>query len=326
METSIGKLPGEFDAAVEQQRIATLFVRFPASLISALVGILLTFVLLLPASHPDLIKAWAAFMLATLGLRGWAWYMFKNTNPDLIFSRRWEWMYACGMGLTGLGWALLNGPLYPTLPSLQGLVMMMTVFVALTGMIYSAVSRPAFLLFVLPTLLSAIARYVEASHASVESLFGATGCAIVTTVIYRSLNKFSVDQIRRQVESDALLAEQQAIFQSATMGIGVVRDERIVKCNQRLGEVFGHRLQQLQEMQLDGLFFDQAEYAEFRIEIKRCFEADQPVQTIRRMLRGDGSHFWAELSGRQMQGDSKGRSVWLVADVTMRVGTERQSG
>jgi PAS domain S-box-containing protein len=325
MDVSLGHAPGEFDSAVEQQRIGALFVRFPASLISALVGILLTFVVMLPAARPDLIKAWAAFMLATLGLRGWTWYMFRNTDPDLLLARRWEWMYAFGMGLTGLGWALLNGPLYPVVPSLQGLVMMMTVFVALTGMIYSSVSHMATLLFVLPTLLSAIIRFVEASQASVGSLFGATGCAIVTAVIYRSLNKFSVEQIRRQVESDALLAEQQAIFQSATMGIGVVKDERIIKCNQRLGELVGHRLQKLQSMPLDGLFFDQVEYAGFREEIRRNFEADQPVQTVQRMLRGDGSHFWAELSGRQMQGDSKGRSVWLVADVTMRVGAGRQS-
>ena len=155
----------DFERTVERQRIGTLFERLPSSLGSVVVGILLVFVFFLPTTDADLIKAWAAFMLTTLAVRGWIWYMFRNSAPSPAGARRWEWAYAFGMALTGIGWSTLNGPLYPAGGQLQGLVMIMTVIVSFAGMIYSSVSHVAFLLFVLPTLSSAMARYIAVSNA-----------------------------------------------------------------------------------------------------------------------------------------------------------------
>ena len=46
-------------------------------------------------------------------------------------------------------------------------------------------------------------------------------------------------------ERNACSSEQQAIFQSASQGIAVVSGGHIVKCNHRLGEMLGRRLQEL---------------------------------------------------------------------------------
>ena len=144
-------------------------------------------------------------------------------------------------------------------------------------------------------------------------------------MIHRTLNKFAVLLIRRQVESESLLAEQQAIFQTTTMGIAVISSQRIVKCNQRLGQLFGRSLQDLQTLPLTALFANQSEAGEFIQESAAAFDAGKSMLSIHRMHRSDGSDFWGELSGRQMQGDETGRSVWLIADVTMRVSRERQA-
>jgi PAS domain S-box-containing protein len=43
-----------------------------------------------------------------------------------------------------------------------------------------------------------------------------------------------------------------------------------------------------------------------------------------RLRRADGSEFWAEFSGRKMAGGPT-HSVWMIADVTLRVANEQRA-
>lgn len=87
-------------SAIERQRIEALYSRLPGSITSILVGVLVTFVLLMPTGDENLLKAWAAYMLTTMALRGWIWHQFRNIDIDNAKLKRWEWGYVVGMGLT----------------------------------------------------------------------------------------------------------------------------------------------------------------------------------------------------------------------------------
>lgn len=307
-----------FATAVERQRIETLFARMPGAIVSILIGVLLTFVLILPGSSAELMKAWAAFMLTTLALRGWIWTQFRGSiiPPDQI--RRWEWACAVAMGLTGTGWAMLCGPLFPDDPPLQRFIWMMLVVIANTGLVLAAASRIAFVFFVIPTLIPALWRFVEVNGSSPATLTATIGCLGVTIVMHQSVRSMVMEHLKKQVEAEQLLAEQQAIFQSATIGIGVFDGTKLIKCNPRFGELFGRGQQAATE--IDAIeFFAQPEEAErFLTWATGEFAAVRTARSMERMRRADGSQFWAEISGRRMYYGDSIRDLWMVNEAAMQ--------
>lgn len=305
-------------SAIERQRIEALYSRLPGSIASILVGVLLTFVLLIPTGSEDLLKAWAAYMLTTLALRGWLWHQFRSLNIDNAHLTRWEWGNAVGMGLTGFGWALVCGPLFPAELHLQNFVWVMVIVVAYTGMVLAATSRLSFALFVIPTLFPALWRFVELNGATAAATIGAAGCIAVVAVMHQSMHGLLMMHLRKQVEAEQLLAEQNAIFQSATIGIGVFEASRLIKCNPRFGELFGRTLHASTRLPASELFADQADAERFTEWAQGEFEAARTARTMERMRRADGSQFWAELSGRRMYYGDVVRDLWMVSEAPLQ--------
>ncbi len=78
-----------------------------------LIGVFLCALVLFGTVDLDILKAWAVYMLSVMGVRAWIWYMFSKADRDSETVNRWEWLFAFGALLTGLGWGALLGPLYP---------------------------------------------------------------------------------------------------------------------------------------------------------------------------------------------------------------------
>lgn len=313
----------EFSVNIERRRIEALFERLPGNVISLLLGVVLVFMFMLPHAPEGLLKAWAAIMLSSVAVRAWVWHVFRSSVIPLEQLPRWEWGYSAGMLLTALGWGLLCGPLFPSEPGLQGFILMLCIIVAFSGMVFASVSRPAFVLFIIPTILPAMFRYVSLNaNAPLMAYAGAAVCLAVLLMIHRTLHTFSMQLLYKQAETEHLLAEQNAIFQSTSLAIAIFSEGRIVKCNQRMGELFGRNLQSIYQLYAAQLFAQVNDGERFMETVKAEFEVGQTVHSIERMRRGDGSEFWAELSGRRMGEQTPARSVWLIDDVTMRKGRE----
>ena len=283
--------------AIERQRVEALYSRLPGSIASMLLGVAVTFALLMPTGDEDLLKIWAAYMLTTLALRGWIWHQFRTMDIDIAQLRGWEWGHALGMLLTGLGWATVCGALFPTEAHLQNYIWLMIIVVAYTGVVLAATSRLSFVLFVTPTLLPALWRFVELNHATMAALIGAAGCLAVVGVMHQSMHSLLMKHLRKQVEAEQLLVEQNAIFQSATVGITL------------------HASTQLPSSEL---FADQADASRFADWSSAEFEAARTARTMERMRRADGSQFWAELSGRRMYYGDVVRDLWMISEAPVQ--------
>ncbi len=313
--------------AAEIHRVEVLFSRLPTSIISVLLATLLCFVGLFDAVGLDLLKAWAAYMLSALGVRAWIWYMFGKADRQIGNIARWEWMFAVSAFFTSLGWGALFGPLYPpsTHPDVQVFVLLVVVVTAFTGSFLLAISRITFWLFSIPTMLPAFVHYAFISgHPARWALSAAIICVIILILIQRTLYRSATESFQRSTEAESLLEEQQAIFDSSPLGIAVIDNKQVIKCNARLGDMLGRRIQELTTASLQAHFVNAEEANQFLADRASAFDKGRLAQGMYRLRRADGTQFWAEFSGRQMAG-SHARSVWMIADVTLRVANERRA-
>ncbi|MDP2793225.1 MAG: PAS domain-containing protein [Sulfurisoma sp.] len=124
-----------------------------------------------------------------------------------------------------------------------------------------------------------------------------TVVALLGVVLILQRNQYTavMENLQRRVESETLLEEQQAIFQSTSQGIALVRGSHIVKCNQRLGEMLGHRLRDIYALGFAEHFIDRAEFDRAVAESQDAFSRHRNYHGMARLRRADGGEFRAEL-------------------------------
>ncbi len=126
--------------------------------------------------------------------------------------------------------------------------------------------------------------------------------------------KEEIEAQRRSIS--AILDEQNAIFESVTSGIVVLRRQQVVKCNQHLGWLLGRPSAELVGHSMLGWFAD----ADSRERIERSSEQigrGEPVRLEAAMLRQDGSQLWVRLNGHAIDlKDLAQGVVWTLDDVS----------
>jgi PAS domain S-box-containing protein len=309
----------------EIRRVELLYDSLPSGIIAVLIGVFLCFLVLFGKTDLNLLKGWATYMLSVLGVRAWIWYMFGKAEHQRHIVGRWEWLFALGALLTGIGWGALFGPLYPLVPypDVQMFIALMVVITGFTGSVFVALSNITFWLFIIPTLSPAIAHYVFSFGGQAQwPIVAAASCIAVFIIVQRALYRSATGRLQRSTEAETLLSEQQAIFDSSPMGIAVISNKRVLKCNSRLGELLGYRIQDLTGSRIDSHFSGDAEADQFLADSSRAFEKGQVAQGMYRLRRANGTQLWAEFSGRRMPGGETS-GVWMISDVTLRVANER---
>ncbi|RYF04147.1 MAG: EAL domain-containing protein, partial [Oxalobacteraceae bacterium] len=128
------------------------------------------------------------------------------------------------------------------------------------------------------------------------------------------------DRSGRKLAEESLrnaLMENQAILDNAVLGVAVVEHGRTLRCNPKMGELFGCRDGAIAGQWVSDLYPDAQAWAAARVRVEADFRSGHVHTSEHRLVRRDGSHFWARLSGRPFDlAQPQGRSVWLVDDVT----------
>ncbi len=318
----------KLSAEAEVHRVEMLFDRLPSTAIMSLIGIFLCFLVLFGTVTLDILKVWAAYMLSALATSAGIWYLFGKADRSSVTIYRWEWACAFGAFVSGLGWGALFGPLYPpaTHPDAQMFVALMVVITAFTGSVFVAQSNITFWFFIVPVLTPALVHYATTLGEQAQwPVTAAASCIAVFIIVQRTLYRSATGILSRCAKAESALAQQQAIFDSSPLGIVVIDGKRVVTCNMRLGELLGRRIQDLTALRMDEYFASSAEAGQFFADSKAAFDHGHPAQGTYRLKRADGTEFWAELSGHRMQAGMT-HSVWMIADVSLRVADEERSG
>ncbi|WP_371867654.1 bifunctional diguanylate cyclase/phosphodiesterase [Duganella guangzhouensis] len=130
------------------------------------------------------------------------------------------------------------------------------------------------------------------------------------------------DRTEKKHAEEALrnaLLENQAILDSAVLGISVVENGRNLRCNRKMEELFGYAPGGMNYLSVQAFYADKDAWERARAETARDFRAGHVNVSEYELVRKDGSTFWARLSGRPFDlAHNSGRSVWLVDDITLR--------
>ena len=130
------------------------------------------------------------------------------------------------------------------------------------------------------------------------------------------------DVTERQKAANALrLAseEQDAILESATLGIAFIRDRIIVRGNQKLGDLFGRPVEAMLDQTTRIWYPDDEGFAAGGGTVYEQLRSGGTHQREQQLIRADGTIFWCHLSGKAVDANDLSRgTVWMLEDITER--------
>lgn len=156
---------------------------------------------------------------------------------------------------------------------------------------------------------------VEVRLSHVRTDYGVFVASALTNIDER---KKSEQKIRH------LLDEQRIIFDNAQVGILMIREGKIIKCNKFMADMFGYVSAKYIEGNTAEIFFcSRQEYRDTRIALCREMELRGAAQTELKMRCADGNDIWVILVGTPLsQTNVCESSIWVCADITQRKVTE----
>lgn len=111
--------------------------------------------------------------------------------------------------------------------------------------------------------------------------------------------------------------ELSAIFNSASLGIAVVRKGVFARCNQRLEEMLGLPAGSLKGQATRRFFNSDEEFQRIDAQISAEFSAGARHRREQTFRRADGTVVWHQISGNPLDPvNPQAGSVWLVEDIT----------
>ena len=146
--------------AVYAEQVRSLFGQMPIALAVNVANAALVAIVLAPlATRPFLLPWFVSVMLVTIG-RGILWLRYRHAPVQPENARRWLRLATCGSLLSGLCWGIGGIILFPVLPALGQLFLIIVMGGMCAGaMAISASHLPSLLAFLLPTGLPMALRF-----------------------------------------------------------------------------------------------------------------------------------------------------------------------
>lgn len=111
--------------------------------------------------------------------------------------------------------------------------------------------------------------------------------------------------------------EQEAILQSALIGICLISQQRFQWINATLAEMFGYPIEQLMGAPVAQIFVDQGEFHRFADEVRTLLDHHGTYQGTHRFRRADQEEIWVRVHGTRLNPRDGGRGgLWTFVDVT----------
>lgn len=132
----------------------------------------------------------------------------------------------------------------------------------------------------------------------------------------------SLEKTASELESQKLVLqaaheELRTIFDSSTVGIGLVHGRIVQRCNRKLEEIFGYAPGELNQQSTRLWYIDDASFERSGNLIAEQLAQGRDYQFDIELRRKDGSRFWARLNGRSLSTATlQGAVLGMIEDIT----------
>ena len=127
------------------------------------------------------------------------------------------------------------------------------------------------------------------------------------------------EQRRTELALDRAKREMEVIFESAVVGITLVRNGIVVRCNRRFEEIFGYGPGEMTGLSTRAWYLTEDEYTGVGAQAYAALSQDNYHCRQQQFQRADGSTFWGEIAGRALDpAHALEGSVWLLEDISDR--------
>jgi len=121
------------------------------------------------------------------------------------------------------------------------------------------------------------------------------------------------------------LAEEQTIFDTAMVGIAIMKDRVIQRCNRRYAEMFGYTEDELIGKSSRIFFPTEEDFAGLGVRASRAVSELGSYGEERIFVRKDGSEVWCYFAGKPLDRANPDRGMlWVAEDITEYKRTEAQ--
>jgi two-component system sensor histidine kinase/response regulator len=130
-------------------------------------------------------------------------------------------------------------------------------------------------------------------------------------------NELEARVAQRTLALEETTHEQRVLVDTAPLGIALIRERRIVRCNSRLGEIFGTTEEALLGETTEAWYPDREAYLHYGEAIYAKTDAGEVFQEEVLFRRVDGEQFWCMVTTRALEpGDPSRGLVALFDDVS----------
>jgi PAS domain S-box-containing protein len=133
------------------------------------------------------------------------------------------------------------------------------------------------------------------------------------------------EQLALQRSAQAILREQQAIFDAVSVGVVSLLDRTIRRSNRAMEQMFGYASGELDDLSTSVLHTDTARWEELAESIRATMRSGKVYHDECELRRRDGSQFWVRRAGSALFGNDPLRgTVWVYEDITERRAAAQQ--
>ena len=112
------------------------------------------------------------------------------------------------------------------------------------------------------------------------------------------------------------LKEQDAVLNNASIGIGFIRNRRILRCNKRFEEIFDYSHEELIDNKSLMLYPDKQLYRQLGEDAYPVLHQGQRYKAEIQMKRRNGELFWASLTGNFIDPNNPDEgAIWIIEDI-----------
>ncbi|MEY2684454.1 MAG: hypothetical protein RJA09_1598, partial [Pseudomonadota bacterium] len=136
------------------------------------------------------------------------------------------------------------------------------------------------------------------------------------------------DRQQQHLQADTLraaLEENQAVFDSAGLGMVVLRDRHVLRCNPQLAAMLGRPQATLLNDSTRSWYPDDRSYQWVGSHLYPALANNDALTHELQMVRASGERFWVRMTGRALSvgaGHHAPDSLWLLEDIDERVRNE----